>query len=205
MDNQTPREILSKFYRDNNLDPDGGQGSSSVKIELTPKLHFYFPNFDSRRKAVIKHDIHHILTGYETTVKGESEISAWEIGSGCKNYWSAFFIDTSGTMLGIPTNFIGTLKAFSRGRRTKNLYDDKFSTEQALDMKISELQSHLLLGKHNKDSKPTFIDFLLFSAFALFGIVYSVILLPLLPFVIFYTLYIKLVTKNTTINSTPAK
>jgi ubiquinone biosynthesis protein Coq4 len=192
MDNQTPREILSKFYTDNHLEKDGGQSSSFVKIDITPKFHFYFPNFNARKKAVIKHDIHHLLTNYETTVSGESEISAWEIASGCKNYWTAFFIDTSGVMLGISFNFWGVLKAFSRGRQTKNLYHDQFSTDQALDMQINDLRKHLYLDKYTKDSKPTFIDFILFLTFALFGSIYSILLLPLLPFIILYTIYIEL-------------
>ena len=192
MDDRTPREILSKFYTDNNLDQDGGQSSSSVKIELTTKLHFYFPNFNARRKAVIKHDIHHLLTTYKTTLAGESEISAWEIASGCKNYWAAFLINTSGVMLGISINFWGVLKAFSRGRRTKNLYHHQFSNDEALDMKISDLRRHFYLGKYTKDTKPTLIDFILFSLFALFGVIYSIILLPLFPYIIFYTIYKKL-------------
>ena len=81
MDDLTPREILSKFYADNHLAQDGGQSSSFVKIELTSKFYFYFPNFNARRRAVVKHDIHHLLTAYETSVWGESEISAWEIAS----------------------------------------------------------------------------------------------------------------------------
>lgn len=190
MDNQTPREVLAKFYTDNHLDPDGGQSSSSVKIELTPRFHFYFPNFDARRKAVIKHDIHHLLTGYSTTLTGESEISAWEIASGCKSYWAAFFIDTSGVMLGIPINFWGTLKAFARGRRTKNLYDDHISTEEALDMKISDLRRQLDLETYPRDTSPTFTDFVLFSGFALFGALYSLLSLVLLPIVALYTIYI---------------
>ena len=76
MEHQTPRELLDQFYTDNNFGDDGGQASSSVKIEITPKFAFYFPNFDARRKAVLKHDIHHLLTGYETSLSGESEISA---------------------------------------------------------------------------------------------------------------------------------
>lgn len=197
MDHQTPREVLSKFYADNNLDQDGGQSSAHVKIELTPKFHFYFPNFNARRKAVIKHDIHHLLTGYETTVSGESEISAWEIASGCKNYWAAFIIDTSGTLLGIPFNLKGVLKAFSRGRKTKNLYHDMFSEDQALDTTISELRKNLYLDIHTKDTKPTFIDLILFSIFIFFGTIYSIISLTLLPFIILYTIYIKLGTRNT--------
>ncbi|HTA62518.1 MAG TPA: hypothetical protein VK835_08680 [Bacteroidia bacterium] len=191
-DDKTPREILSKFYADNNLDADGGQSSSSVKIDISPKFHFYFPNFDARRKAVIKHDIHHLLTEYETTVAGESEISAWEVASGCKSYWAAFLIDVSGAMLGILFNFLGVLKAFARGRRTKNLYYNKFTTEQALDMKISELRAAFDLDKHPKDTKPNFVDFILFMLFVFFGGLYSLCLWIFLPFIVLYTIYVKL-------------
>lgn len=197
MDDQTPREILSKFYTDNHLAQDGGQSSSSVKIEVTPKFHFYFPNFNARRKAVIKHDIHHLLTQYNTSLSGESEISAWEIGSGCKSYWAAFLIDTSGTMLGIPISPLRVLKAFSRGRRTNNLYHDQFSTEEALDMKISDLRKHLHLDQYTQDTAPTFVDLILFLLFALFGTVYSILTLALLPFIVFYTLFIELRTRTT--------
>lgn len=190
MEHQTPRELLDQFYTDNNFGEDGGQSSSSVKIEITPKFAFYFPNFDARRKAVIKHDIHHLLTGYETSLSGESEISAWEIASGCKSYWAAFFIDTSGTMLGIPINFLGTLKAFSRGRKTRNLYHDFISTEQAMDMKINELRQHLQLDQHPIDTKPSFIDFILFSLFAFYGVLFSFATLLLLPFIVVYSVYV---------------
>lgn len=193
MDDQTPREILSKFYSDNNLDPDGGQSSSSVKIELTPKFHFYFPNFDARRKAVVLHDIHHLLTGYTTTLSGESEISAWEIGSGCENYWAAFLIDTSGVVMGIPFNLISVLKAFSRGRKTKNLYHNNLSNNKILGMKISELRKHLYLDKYPQDIKPSLTDFILFSLFALYGFIYSIISLIFLPIVISYTIYVLLI------------
>ena len=43
IDQQTPRELLQQFYIDNNLGLDGGQKSSSVRIELTPNFNFYFP------------------------------------------------------------------------------------------------------------------------------------------------------------------
>lgn len=195
MNNQTPREILSKFYKDNNLDADGGQASSFVKIEMTPKFHFYFPNFDARRKAVILHDIHHLVTGYTTSLAGESEISAWEIGSGCKSYWAAFFIDTSGLMIGIPFNFFGVLKAFARGRKTKNLYHNTISVEQAMDMKVSELKKVFYLDMYEIDTKPTVLDFMLFAAFALYGVIYSILSLLLLPFIVLYSIYIFFKTK----------
>ena len=192
MNNETPRGILTKFYTDNNFGEDGGVSKPSVRIEMGTMLHIYFPNFDARRKAVLKHDMHHLLTGYTTALTGECEISAWEIASGCKKYWAAFLLDTSGLMLGIPFYFWGTLKAFARGRRTKNLYGDQFPNEQALDMKIDDLRSGLYLDKFPKDTKPTFIDFVLFIIFVLFGTLYSIVALIFLPFVIFYTVYITL-------------
>ncbi|MBA3707029.1 MAG: hypothetical protein H0W84_14335 [Bacteroidetes bacterium] len=190
MYDKTPREVLSEFYKANNLEFDGGETSKSVKIELSAKFHFYFPNFDARRKAVVKHDIHHILTGYETTVAGESEISAWEIASGCRDCWVAFFIDTSGFMLGLLINFRGVLKAFARGRKTRNLYHNIFTTHHALDMSIDELRFKLYLDKYPKDSKVSFVDLLLFAAFSVFGLIYSVALVAFLPFIFFYSLYI---------------
>jgi hypothetical protein len=191
-DGRTPAELLHQFYIDNRLGDDGGMSSSSVKIELSKNFSFYFPNFDARKKAVEKHDIHHLVTGYSTSPIGESEISAWEIGSGWKGYWFAFFIDTSGFMLGLPLNFVKVLRAFSRGRRTKNLYSDEISTRKAMDMKIGDLKNRLQLDKFGPDTKPTFVDIFLFSLFSLFSVVYSLLLLPLLPFVMFYTIYIHL-------------
>ena len=192
MSDQTPREILNKFYADNHLEQDGGNSLSFVKIALAPKFTFYFPNFDSRRKAVIKHDIHHLLTDYKTTLKEESEISAWEIASGCKKYWAAFFINTSGMMIGIPINFWGTLKAFARGRKTKNLYFDDIPTEQAMDMKVEDLKKLFLLDEFKKDTKPSFTDFILFTAFSVYGLLFSILSFLLLPFIIFYSIYIAL-------------
>lgn len=53
LEKQTPKQILKHFYEMNNLPLDGEQSSPYVKIELTSTLHFYFPNFNARRKAVI--------------------------------------------------------------------------------------------------------------------------------------------------------
>lgn len=196
MNNQTPREILNKFYKENNLGQEGGLNSSYVRIEISSKFYFYFPNFKARRKAVIKHDIHHLLTGYETTISGESEISAWEIGSGCKSYWAVFLIDTGGVMLGFLFNFRNILKAFSRGRRTKNLYHDIYTTEQALDMNINELRKSLSLDKYTKNTRPTIIDLALFLFFAFLGTIYSFLSLIFLPFMILYTLFIDMKIKS---------
>lgn len=190
MGDKTLRELLPEFYKENNLGMEGGNNSASVRIEMTKNFVLYFPNFTARKKAVLKHDIHHLVTNYPSTFTGETEISAWEIASGCKKYWAAWVLDMSGMMTGILFNFWGVLKAFARGRRTKNLYYDIISTEQALDMELSGLKKVLWLDKYPKNIKPSLIDFILFVVLALFGIIYSILSLVLLPFIIIYTIYV---------------
>jgi hypothetical protein len=95
-------------------------------------------------------------------------------------------------MMGIPFNFFRVLKAFTRGRRTRNLYYDQFSTEEALDKKISDLKNILLLDKFGMNQKPGIIDFFVFLFFLLAGLVFSVISFILLPFIVIYSIYISL-------------
>ena len=196
MNDKTIRELLPGFYKEYNLGMDGGQSSSSVRIELTKNLTLYIPNFTARRKAVLKHDIHHIVTGYRSTFKGESEIGAWEIGSGCRHYWAAWVLDASGFISGILFNLWGVLKAFARGRRTRNLYYDNIPDDKALEMKQSEIQKLLLLDKYPKNTSPSFIDILIFAVYALAGLIYSVLSMLLIPFILVYTVYVKMQPKK---------
>lgn len=196
MNDKTIRELLPGFYKEYNLGMDGGQSSSSVRIELTKNLTLYIPNFTARRKAVLKHDIHHIVTGYRSTFKGESEIGAWEIGSGCRHYWAAWVLDASGFISGILFNLWGVLKAFARGRRTRNLYYDNIPDDKALEMKQSEIQKLLLLDKYPKNTSPSFIDILIFAVYALAGLIYFVLSMLLIPFILIYTVYVKMQPKK---------
>jgi ubiquinone biosynthesis protein Coq4 len=193
--NKTPREILEKFYADNHLDSDGGQSKPYVRIDINPSFHFYIPNFNERRKAVIKHDMHHLLTGYETNMAGETEISMWEVASGCKKYRAALAIDVSGAMMGFLFNFPRLLKSFARGRRTGNLYHDKYTTEQALDMRVGELRKEFKLDQYPKYTQPTFADVILFLVFCFFGGIYSILSLALLPLVVIFSIYVEIKLK----------
>jgi hypothetical protein len=85
---------------------------------------------------------------------------------------------------------LGRLKAFARGRRTKNLYYDVIPTEEALNMKITELKEILSLDKYPKNTRPAFVDLILFIPLISVGTIYSILSLILLPFVIVYSIYI---------------
>jgi hypothetical protein len=189
---QTPRELLPGFYKQYHLNDDGGQSSHYVKIEFTKKIALYFPNSDARRKAVFKHDVHHIVTNYPSTFKGETEISAWEIASGCRHYWVAWVLDTHAAIIGLLFNPAGVYAAFVKGRRTKNLYSDIFTDEQLMDMPVSQIKENMLLNSYPENTKGSFIDFLLFLLFLFVGAIYSVLSLALLPFVLIYSVYINM-------------
>lgn len=188
----TPRELLPAFYQQYHLGEDGGQTSTYVKIEFTNRLFIYIPNSDARRKAVLKHDIHHLATGYTSTFKGETEIAAWEIGSGCTRYWVAFLLNLHGIAIGAFFNAAGVYKAFVKGRHTKNLYNSAFTDEQLMDMPISTIKEYLLLNNYTLNSSNSFADTLLFIWFVLVGSIYGILSLVLLPFTLIYTLYIVL-------------
>jgi hypothetical protein len=194
-DRQTPRELLPVFYKQYDLNDDGGQSSAYVRVEFTKKICLYFPNFEARRKAVFKHDVHHIATGYTSTFKGETEIGAWEIASGCRHYWVAFVLDLHAVMIGLLFNPTGVYKAFVKGRRTKNLYRDVFTDEQLMNISISEIRESMLLNSYPERQKGDFIDLILFMLLLLFGVIYSILSLVLLPFVILYTVYIITIKK----------
>jgi len=75
-----------------------------------------------RDRAVRLHNLHHIVTGYQTDIKGEAEIGAWEVGSGCGNFWHAWALNMGAFGLGLFIAPVRTLRAFVRGLRTDNLY-----------------------------------------------------------------------------------
>jgi hypothetical protein len=191
VDNKTPGEILHAFYKNNDLPSDGGQNSNFVKIALGRRLYFFFPNFNARRKALVKHDIHHVLTGYSaSSILGEAEISAWEIASGCKKYWAALLIDTHGALLGLLINPYKVLAAFSRGRRTGNLYHDTIENELALETPVKILKNRLNLDKIGVDFKPELSDVIYFILFLIPAAIYSLASIVLFPAVIAYTFLI---------------
>ncbi len=68
------------------------------------------------RESLSKHDIHHVLTGYDTDVRGEPELAAWELGSGGCHLNVIFWADRiSFFMIGLLTYPAATLRALRRG------------------------------------------------------------------------------------------
>ncbi len=183
-------EKLNSFYEEYNLGKDGGVDKPRVRIDMTSWFHFYIPNPPIRKKAVLKHDMHHMITGYKGDMKGETEISAWEVGSNCKNYWAAWFLDLSGFMMGILFNPVNVYKAFIRGRNSKNLYYEELTDQQAKAMTLPDLQEFIQLPKEGAKLKTTITDVLLFLWWIFVGLTMTVMSVVLIPIIILYNLFV---------------
>ena len=120
---------------------DGGYDDAWVDFSLGP-IPFPFPNSPMRVRAVRYHDLHHIVTGYETDLPGELEISAWEIGAGCGRFVVPWQLNLGGMGAGALFMPRRLFAAFVRGRRSRSLYGMDF--EPLLDKTVAELRSMTL-------------------------------------------------------------
>jgi hypothetical protein len=160
-------EARRKFFATGGLGADGGYSDTWVKLKLW-RIPLVFPNTAGRRLAVKFHDIHHILTEYPTTWRGEFEIAAWEIATGIGRHWAGWILDLLGFACGLVVFPRSVYRAFMRGRRSANLYFEEWD-EAILTRRVGEMRRQLKLD--GERLKPTVEDkaaFVFWSAASLF-------------------------------------
>lgn len=118
------REARARYFETNGFD-EKAYADRWVKLRVGP-VPLYVLNTKSRVRAVRFHDLHHVLTGYETTWSGEGEIAAFEIASGCADHYAAWYLNLSAFAIGLLLAPGAMLRAFRRGSRAKNLYRSTF-------------------------------------------------------------------------------
>lgn len=131
------RKARDLYFEVNGFGADGGYGDAWVDFKLGP-LPCPFPNTAGRIKAVKVHDLHHILTEYDTNLTGELEIGAWELGAGCKDFLAAWFLNLGAMGLGLLIAPVRTFRAFVRGRHTDSLYGKDL--EAMLESSVAEMR-----------------------------------------------------------------
>ncbi len=139
-DTMTVRDARAAYFADNDFGEDGGYSKDWVPLKVGP-IPFAIPNTQGRKVAVRYHDLHHIVTGYPTDWVGEFEISAWEVGSGCRDKVFAWLINSQGMAVGLFRCPRRSLRAFVRGRNTRNLYD--LEVEDLLDLTVADLRERM--------------------------------------------------------------
>lgn len=145
-DNEKVRDARSTYFARSGFAADGGYADRWVHLKAGGRTLFAFPNTAARVRAVRLHDIHHILTEYDTSWTGEAEIAAWELASGCERHYAAWVLNFAAMALGIVLWPRRVFRAFRRGRRSGNLYRTEFS-EELLERSVGELREACRIGR----------------------------------------------------------
>lgn len=162
----TMREARATYFAVNHFGENGGYDDPWVDFMLGP-IPFPFPNTKGRIEAVRFHDLHHILTGYDTNVIGESEIAAWELGAGCKDFAAAWVLNLAGIGGGLVFAPRRTLRAFVRGRRSRSFYGERL--DELLDLTVAEARSRMRVDAA-EGASPTAGDVARFGGAAAVGL-----------------------------------
>lgn len=186
----TLREARTRYFDDNGFGADGGYSARWVEVKVGP-FPYAIPNTAGRVRAVRFHDLHHIMTGYRTDWTGETEISAWELGSGCRDFHAAWFLNISAMGMGAALAPRRMFRAFVRGRHARNLYGRAFD-DALLDARVGAMRAELGL---DRDPPPaTVADKLSFAVHTAVGTVLDVVQIALMfvPFAIVGTVLLAL-------------
>ncbi len=138
-------EARANYFAANHFPADGGYSKRWVRIELGP-IALAFPNTAPRVRAVRFHDLHHVATGYETDLRGEAEIGAWEIASGCADHLAAWVLNLWAMWIGLLFWPRAIFRAFTRGRRSRNLYRASYD-DRLLSTSVGETRHQLQLDQ----------------------------------------------------------
>lgn len=143
-DDLSVRDARARYFADNGFG-EGGYDARWVVLRAGP-IPIYLPNTKARVAAVKLHDVHHPATGYETTWTGEAEIGAWEIASGCARHLAAWVLNLQAMSIGLVLAPRAILRAFVRGRRSRNLYREQLD-ETLLASRLGDLRHRLRLDR----------------------------------------------------------
>jgi hypothetical protein len=181
----TLQNQLNNFYEVNGYGVEGGINNDWIWLKFK-----YFslpiPNIKGRRENVWRHDMLHILLDYNTSWKGETQISGWVMGSGG---WGRFYVGWlfAFAMFGVAITLFpkSTFQAFIRGRNTLSPYLLGIEKEKLFRTDIEKLKHDF---EFNKDSfKANFKDKLVFIGWSI--ITAAFYCLPILALIILYVIF----------------
>jgi hypothetical protein len=174
----TVRAARAVYFETNGFGADGGYGKTWVPVKVGP-AEFVIRNTKGRVRAVPLHDLHHIATGYPTTLEGEALIGAWELASSCRDHFAAWFLNANAFGYGIVLAPRALWRAFVRGRHSLNLYGGDFS-EGLLDGNVGDLRRRLGVEVQRKAGLADALVFAFWLGVGTYLLAWNVALAPAL-------------------------
>lgn len=161
---ETVREALRRYHEANGFKGDA-MTAETLQVRILGHVG-ELPNPRFQRALLARHDLHHVVTGYGTDLRGEAEMGAWELAAGPKLWirpppWSGVGLGSAARLalfLGLGAfvwaNNVGALvlgvlapirtaRAFVRGLFARSLYADEAEYEELLDMTVDALRARL--------------------------------------------------------------
>ena len=173
-------EALRRHYASSSLSTDGGCANEHWALLRVGCIEVRVKNFAWRRRALLRHDLHHLVTGYPCTAEGEFQIATWEFAAGR-------FPSVVSTLFCLPLVGLGAVtipmrsfRAYVLGRRSKTLYAIH-STDELLDSFVAELRLRCL-----PSIQPRATVFDIITYFGLVTMSTSLIALPILVLLVLY-------------------
>jgi hypothetical protein len=163
------RDARERYFAIAGFD-NGGYADKWVRLKVGP-LAVKFPNTAARVRSVKLHDIHHILTEYDTSWTGEAEIGAWEIASGCGRHSVAWTLNLGAFGIGLLIAPRRTYRAFIRGRHSRNLYPTVFR-EAMLEERVGSMRDELSIA--SETPRGTTTDQMMFAIWSTIAVIVSV-------------------------------
>ena len=172
-------DALAAYWVAHQLPADGGATDPVFHVRIGP-FTVPLPNPPGRRRAVVFHDVNHLVTGYNTTFsQGEVVIAGFEVGAGCGPYWVVWYINLSMMALGIVFRPRDVFASFVRGRRSASIYRHGADPATLSRMSVAQVRTLLEL-----DRQPDPVRAADRAAFAGWGAVAAAVLVgPLLAVV----------------------
>lgn len=129
-------EALAEFRRANGLSAD--EASRPFWTCRLGPFSSRLPNFTWRRRAILAHDLHHVLTGYPCTMRGEFQMAAWEFGAGPMPHWCAAAFCLPLIVAGLFWSPRRIWHAYCAGRRSHSLHGSD-AIDALLSVPLDEL------------------------------------------------------------------
>lgn len=152
---QTVQQSIQNFYDKHDFGADGGVNEKYAWI----KFGFFsipIPNVESRRQSIYLHDVSHIVTGYDTSWKGESAVSAWEIASGgWENRYVPWLLTLWAMGLGVLFYPSSVLNSFRQGLTMRNALTCGLTKTEIYNYSVTDLKT--LLSNRPSNNKSPFL------------------------------------------------
>lgn len=140
-------EALNAFYVDQKLDQD--LAKNLINYYPLGFIKVPFINLQARKNLLHLHDLNHILLGFDTTLKGEAQLAAMELGSGFpKPHRIGYLYSPFALLPGLILCPLKVFQAFQEGMRTKNACHVKMTKAELLNSTVIDVRNLLNLARH---------------------------------------------------------